>query len=271
MKDFTLTTYRQLLMALKDAGYIFLTFEEWCDTKPQNRFVILRHDVDLKAQHSLATAQIEAELGIQATYYFRVVPQSNQPEIILSIAELGHEIGYHYEDLSLFKGNAEKALEHFKHQLEYFRQFYPVRTICMHGSPTSKYDNRDIWKSYNYRDFEIIGEPYFDILSRLSPDNKKKCEVLYFTDTARMWDGDKFNVRDKNRKQGTENNSRLSPLNSKKIHSSFDLINWISSNSAVNSLMITTHPQRWTENKKEWVTEFLLQNIKNQVKRFLIR
>ncbi|MFT3754084.1 MAG: hypothetical protein QM800_14820 [Paludibacter sp.] len=144
MYDFTLTIYRQLLLALREAGYSFYSFEDWCDGKATGRYVILRHDVDLKAANSVETARIEAELGIRATYYFRVVPQSNQPELIREIAALGHEVGYHYEDLSLFNGDLEKSVDHFKQQLEHFRRFYPVRTICMHGSPTSKWDNKDL-------------------------------------------------------------------------------------------------------------------------------
>jgi len=58
----------------------------------------------------------------------------------------------------------------------------------MHGSPLSKWDNRDLWKRYNYRDFGIIGEPYFDV-------NFDK--VLYLTDTGRRWDGEGVSVRDK--------------------------------------------------------------------------
>ena len=45
-KDFTLKKYRELLVALKGYGEI-----------------TLRHDVDLKPQNSLATAEIEHELG----------------------------------------------------------------------------------------------------------------------------------------------------------------------------------------------------------------
>jgi hypothetical protein len=165
--DFTLSTYQALLESIQKAGYNFYTFEDWCIGKAKGKCVILRHDVDLKASHSLATANIEAQLNIRATYYFRVVPQSNQPHIIESIVNLGHEIGYHYEDLSLFEGDKNKAMNHFVKQLTYFRQFYPVQTICMHGSPTSKFDNRQLWSTNNYREYGIIGEPYFDFLSKV--------------------------------------------------------------------------------------------------------
>ncbi|MBW1833780.1 MAG: hypothetical protein JRI62_03015 [Deltaproteobacteria bacterium] len=43
----------------------------------------------------------------------------------------------------------------FGRNLEKLRKFYPVKTICMHGSPLSKWDNLDLWKKYNYREFGI--------------------------------------------------------------------------------------------------------------------
>jgi hypothetical protein len=50
--------------------------------------------------------------------------------------------------------------------LEKLREFYPVKTICMHGSPLSKYDNKKIWEKYDYRDYGIIAEPSFGQYSR---------------------------------------------------------------------------------------------------------
>ena len=164
MRDFTPDIYRRLVVALREAGYAFMTMEEYCTAarKPE-RLVVLRHDVDLRARRSQSIAELEAQEGAKASYYFRVIPESNQPDVIRRIAELGHEIGYHYEDMSLADGNAEQAIRHFEEWLTYLRQFYPVRTICMHGAPTSKYDGRDLWKEYNYRDYGIVGEPYFDV------------------------------------------------------------------------------------------------------------
>jgi len=260
--DFSLSTYRQLLESIRHAGYSFFTFEDWCDGKASGRYVILRHDVDLKAGHSLATAEIEAEMGIRASYYFRVVPQSNQPFIIRAIAALNHEIGYHYEDMSLFNGDVEKSLAHFIEQLAHFRQFYPVRTITMHGSPASKWDNRDLWKTYNYRDYGIIGEPYLDLLTS---DALLKGKIAYFTDTARMWNGDKYNVRDKRILEVREVKASRK-LKGVKIHSTFDFINWLITKPTVNVMMITTHPQRWTDNIFEWFNELFMQRLKNLVK-----
>ena len=262
--DFTLSAYRQLLNALQRADYAFYTFEDWCEGKAVGRYVILRHDVDLKAGHSLVTATREAEMGIRATYYFRIVPQSNQPEIIREIAALGHEIGYHYEDLSLFNGDNGKAFDHFKTQLTYFRQFYPVKTICMHGSPTSKFDNRDLWKLNDYRELGVIGEPYLDFLSTPTVLNG---DITYFTDTARMWDGGKYNVRDK-----SVISHQSSAISSKMmtIHSTYDFIEYINNKPIENGMMITTHPQRWTDKPLPWLQELVFQNIKNCIKKMLV-
>ena len=67
---------------------------------PKDRVVILRHDVDTLPENSLKTAKLEHDLGIKGTYYFRIVRESYDEIIIKQIAGLGHEIGYHYENLS---------------------------------------------------------------------------------------------------------------------------------------------------------------------------
>ena len=261
MRDFTLKIYKQLLTALLQAGYEFITFEQYCSLSAgaslrslgeaeaqllPEKFIILRHDVDLKAKNSLETAKIEHSLSIRASYYFRVVPQSDKPHIIKQIAGLGHEIGYHYEDLSLFKGDENQAIAHFEEKLAYFRTFYSVRTICMHGSPTSKIDNKDIWKSNSYRNFGIIGEPYFDV------DFNK---VFYLTDTGRSWNGERFSVRDKVQ---TPFNQRFSTTK--------EIINAAKNAILLDKIMITTHPQRWTNNFVWWLWEIVFQSFKNQIK-----
>ena len=258
--DFTIKKYTELLQELKESGYLFVTFEQYCSEKESlsNRsFVMLRHDVDLKAENSLTTARLEHALGIQASYYFRVVEESNKPEVIKDIVGLGHEIGYHYEDMSICGGDVEEAIRHFEQQLAYFRQFYPVKTICMHGAPRSKFDSRELWKTNNYHDFGIIGEPYFDV------DFSK---VFYLTDTGRRWDGFNVSVRDKVPVYQDEWIDQ-----GLVYHTSDDLIKAISDGSMPKRLMMTTHPQRWTNNGFSWLKELGCQSVKNAVKRMLVK
>ena len=85
-------------------------------------------------------------------------------------------------------GNLDKAWDDFRYQLDKLRELVDVKTICMHGSPRSKFDNKEIWNKYDYRSLQITGEPYYDV---------NFDEVFYLTDTGRRWDGWKTSVRDK--------------------------------------------------------------------------
>jgi len=286
--DFTLDKYSELLKALLGAGYRFETMAStmtMTSTKTMTqtmtmtddyvKTVCLRHDVDLKPQNSLKTAKIEAKMGIRATYYFRAVPESWDEQIIKEIAALGHEIGYHYESLTTCNGNKKLAYEDFCMNLERLRKLADVTTICMHGSPRSPYDSKELWRAtmtsdhdydhdydhdndfdddYDYHTLGIVGEPYLDT------DWSK---TFYLTDTGRRWDGYNVSVRDKiPHWQDVWNEQGLT------FHTTDDIIK--RANSLPQRIMITTHPQRWNDNMFQWAKELLLQNTKNIIKSLLI-
>jgi hypothetical protein len=246
--DFTVQQYRKLLKALVDQSYTFQTFNEFIES-PASRSIVLRHDVDLLPQNSLAFARIQKEFNVKGVYYFRAVPESWDEKIILEIAELGHEIGYHYENLTTCNGSLELGYKDFTENLRKLNKLVPVSTICMHGSPASEYDSKDLWKKYSYKDLGIIGEPYFDV------DFKK---VFYITDTGRRWDGEKVSVRDK-----VNSSFDLS------FHATMEIIENLNAGKFPEQVMFTFHPQRWNDNLFLWTKELVLQNIKNMVKRFL--
>ena len=260
MRDFTLDIYRELLETLQRQGYALIGYAdylkgEWRKANGK-KFVILRHDVDAKPQNSLKTAQIEKSLKAKATYYFRIGKESNEPEVIRAIAALGHEIGYHYEDMSLCDGDADKAWSHFRTWLAYFRKYYAVETICMHGAPTSKWDGKDLWKKYDYKSLGIIGEPYLDT---------DFSDIFYLTDTGRCWDGYKVSVRDKIPGYQDEWTKK-----GQTWHTTGELIEAIEKDQVPAHVMMTTHPQRWTNNRCAWYKEWILQNMKNIIKRILL-
>jgi len=105
MQDFTLTTYKKLMQELLTTDYSFQILQDF-NQQPADKAVILRHDVDRKPENALVIAKIENDAGIKASYYFRIAKQSYDEDIIRQIEEMGHEIGYHYENLS---GAAEKC------------------------------------------------------------------------------------------------------------------------------------------------------------------
>jgi len=248
MPDFTLKTYELFLDALSKRGYAFQTYHDFLQ-QPKPRVIILRHDVDLRKQNSLEFAKIQHRRGLPGSYYFRMVPESYDETVIREMAAMGHEIGYHYETMDTSKGDIDKAFEEFCHHLETLRKVAPVHTVCMHGSPRSPFDNKAIWTKYDYRSLGILGEPYYD-----TDFNK----VAYLTDTGRRWNGSGVSVRDK--VDGRFNFN---------FRSTFDIIH--QADQLPDQVMFTFHPQRWTNQPLEWLRELIMQNIKNQVKGFLIK
>ncbi len=256
--DFTLNIYSTLLDTLTGAGYKFVTISEVASSAylmPHNaKLIQLRHDVDLLPDHSLRTAQIEHAKGIRATYYFRAVPESWDESIIREIAVLGHEVGYHYESLTTTNGDIVTAYQDFCTHLAELRTLVPVTSICMHGSPRSPYDSKDIWNHYSYRNLNIVAEPYLDT---------DFSQWFYLTDTGRRWDGYRVSVRDRiPQYQKVWDKAGLS------FHTTSDIIRRVSD--LPNQIMITTHPQRWNPFGIAWIKELLFQSIKNIVKQMLI-
>ena len=175
------------------------------------------------------------------------------------------------------------AILSFQNNLEKLRQIVPVKTICMHGSPRSKYDNRHLWEKYDYRDWGIIGEPYFDM---------DFDEVFYLTDTGRRWDGWKVSVRDKVPQQQRWIEEGLV------FGSTGDIIERVEERGLgdrgkrgrgdlekrgegdleaggkgkfPDRVMFTFHPQRWTDKPIPWFKELVVQNLKNVVKGLMVR
>ncbi|MDP3150309.1 MAG: hypothetical protein Q8N83_14400 [Ignavibacteria bacterium] len=254
----------KLLQALKVKKYTTQTVLDFL-LNPQNKVVILRHDVDRKPKNALIMARLENSLGVKASYYFRIVPESYNLEIMNKIAELGHEIGYHYEDVDMVINNyklrirndedyqklVDLAYENFYKNLKMLRENFDVKTVCMHGSPRSKYDNKIIWEKYNYRDLEIICEPYFDVDYN---------EVFYLTDASRAWNNNKVNRRD-----------RVNSDFKFDINSSKEFIKFIQSNNSPLKIMLNVHPHNWTNSMIGWTIIGLWQFIKNIAKRIIIK
>lgn len=240
--DFTIEKYRELLHALK-----------------QHSHFKIRHDVDLRPDFSFRVAEVEAEMGLHATYYFRTVPESYDEKIIQQIVSMGHTAGYHYECLTTCRGNMDDAYKDFCLNLEKLRKLVPIQTACAHGSPKSKWNSQDLWNHYDIHALGIEYEPMMDT------DFSK---TLYLTDTGRRWDGYRVSVRDKvpqYQEQWTKEGLVF--------HSTDDIIRAItSSDHPIHkyNLLINTHPQRWMPFGPSWVKEAVLQNIKNIAKKLIV-
>jgi len=94
---FDLDHYRELLEAAQAGGYRFAFFED----EPEERTVILRHDVDLSLDAALRMAELEADAGAQATYFlmtgsvFYNLGSHEGEQALARLRELGHRVGLH--------------------------------------------------------------------------------------------------------------------------------------------------------------------------------
>lgn len=139
--------YRRLLEAALGAGYQAVTLEDFLDgaVRPAGGPVlILRHDVDQCAGAALRMSDVETELGLRSTWYFRW--RTARPAVIEELRRRGGEIGLHYETLSrqaLDGAGAEQlepearlraARERLREEVTTFvALFGPIRSVAAHG------------------------------------------------------------------------------------------------------------------------------------------
>ena len=247
-RDFTLNRYRTLLSAAVDSIYTPTTVRDYL-ASPPGRWLILRHDVDRAPGRALDIARVEEEMGVRGSYYFRRGADVFKPEIISEIADMGHEVGYHYETLDKAKGDVDKAIRLFEQELAEFREIADIKTVCMHGNPLAPWANRDMWGNHDLKDFGLLGEPY------LSIDYNT---IMYLTDTGRTWAGGKVSVKDVVNTQYVN-----------KVSSTAGVIDLIRSG-RFPGVCLLAHPNRWCDDPGAWLWELVWQNAKNVGKRGIV-
>lgn len=112
-ESFTNEYYIQMIKNLKNRGYTFVSFLEADSLLRQNEsFVLMRHDIDFDIEKATEMANIEADCGVIATYFFLI--RSSHYNVlskwgsakIKEIIGLGHHIGLHM-DCSVYPEDIE--------------------------------------------------------------------------------------------------------------------------------------------------------------------
>jgi hypothetical protein len=248
-RDFTISMLRELYMILLYRRYSIVPVNDFFNSKEGVSICGLRHDVDKNVSKALEISRLEKNMGLRSTFFFRY-KRTFDKYVIKQIYRLGHEIGYHYEVLSKTNGDYNAAIMLFKTELKKFREIAPITSICAHGAPFSAWDNKLIWKYYNFRDFGITTEAY------LSLDFTK---IAYFTDTGRQWNSRIGNLRDK-----TDNGQFMYFKNT------IQFIHAIKEGVIPRKIIVNVHPERWHDNFLQWLLELIGQNIKNIAKELIL-
>ncbi len=248
MIDFTLERYSEILDAALEAGYSTTTVRElFAADSIDDPHIVLRHDVDRRPANAVAMARMEAEKEIRATYYFRIIPQTFKPPMIKEIADLGHEIGYHYEDFHKARYDPVRAFDMFQNHVQELRAITPVSTIAMHGSPLAKFNNMKLWDFHDYGEVDVK-----DCI--LSYDWS---DYAFFTDTGRSFGESRANLRD-----------RIGGQSFPEISTSLELAAFLHG-SRWPKVQLSTHPERWNPAGGTWLLQLGQDLAVNAIKRGL--
>lgn len=136
--------YRNFLSSALEHGYRLVPLEAWVrreDDGDDDRVLIMRHDVDQHPRSALTMAEIESDLGVRSSWYFRW--RTAHPDVIRELRERGFEVGLHYETLTrraLAGGDpaSEELIAESRGELReeiaaFSRIFGPIRSAVPHG------------------------------------------------------------------------------------------------------------------------------------------
>jgi hypothetical protein len=146
-----LEAYRDLLEAAIAAGYRIISIERYWQLVKDGtldraeRFLILRHDIDTDPKTAALMWQIECDLGVHGSYYFRL--GTLDLSLMGRIAESGSSVSYHYEELATIAKrsrprNVDEAVRLIPEARALFRQNLarlrsltglPMTVVASHG------------------------------------------------------------------------------------------------------------------------------------------
>jgi UDP-N-acetylglucosamine 2-epimerase len=128
---FTYTEYRGILQKLRNSGYSFAPFYEAERLLRKNqRFILLRHDIDLDLGKAVALAELENDAGVAATYFFMLrTPHysllSREGTVAVErILSLGHHFGLHFDCAVYADKEVETLARHCASEVRIMEQWF---------------------------------------------------------------------------------------------------------------------------------------------------
>lgn len=170
--------YRRVLKYALNKGYHLTSmidyYNNYYNKTDDKKIIILRHDIDDDLRGTKKFLEIEKELKIKSSYYFRL--NTLDSKIANEIINCGSEVGYHYEELatyckknkikhknSLNNKDINNIYEMFKDNVKNKFKNYDIKTISSHGDFYNReigIPNQYIFNFCKYDDLGILLETY---------------------------------------------------------------------------------------------------------------
>lgn len=134
--SYSLGHYDRILRLALELGYRIPCVKDVANELPEEKFFLIRHDVDITPWAALTMAGFEQSVGVTTTYYWRLhAPYYNLMdatvlEVVQRIAELGHEVGLHYEP-GFFLERGEDPVEGTRRDIRTFEALLGRRTYTI--------------------------------------------------------------------------------------------------------------------------------------------
>ena len=174
LQDFTLNAYSELLIFIKER----YTVVPLCEVNSfDERFLILRHDIDASPEKAFEIAKMEHAIGLHSSFFalfssnlYNLLEKENIG-YLRQISRMGHEIGLHYdlEQYNYYKAPIEDTL---RREIKILENLVgkKVCSICRHNSSLYSEDPfiefEDLLNAYNPRFFN---------------------DIFYMSDSCRAW------------------------------------------------------------------------------------
>lgn len=183
--NFTYKHFKETINLAKNLGFSFYGMHGYLKAKPKNKFIVMRHDVDLSLKRALVMANVEKSAGIKSAYFVRTGGifnpfEGNNLEIMRKISNLGHEIGFHYE---LSNANLAKFKKNF---LDKKRKFEALLNKKIFGAALHRTKNQSDRSSANNLNFIEPFLPELDLEYDAYSDIFLK-RMKYISDSSYRW------------------------------------------------------------------------------------
>jgi len=138
--DFTVSGYIKLLDIAINNAFSFSSFSY--EPLKTQKTIIWRHDVEFSPFIALKMAEIEAEKGVKATYFFQLhsefynVLEKEVSNVVYKIRSLGHDIGLHFDSHFFNVENEDELEKYLILEKQYFNAIFntDIKAFSFHNT-----------------------------------------------------------------------------------------------------------------------------------------